>query len=43
MKIYLVDVQKYCRVTLEEIKAILCSGLEPSEWTRENIQPYLLY
>ena len=43
MKIYLVDRQKYFRVTYEEIKRILCSGLQPSEWTRENIQPYLLY
>lgn len=43
MQIYLVDVQKYINVTPEEAKAILCSGLQPSEWTRVNIQPYLLY
>ena len=43
MKIYLVDTQKYFRVTLEEAKRILASGLLPHEWTRENIQKYLLY
>lgn len=43
MKIYLVDKQKYFRVTLEEAKRILASGLQPYEWTRENIQPYLMY
>jgi hypothetical protein len=43
MKIYLVDKQKYFRVTFEEARRILCSGLMPNEWTRENIQPYLMY
>lgn len=43
MKIYLVDKQKYFRVTFEETRRILASGLMPSEWTRENIQPYLMY
>lgn len=43
MKIWLVDDQKYCRVTYQEIINILKSGLQPNEWTRENIQQYLLY
>lgn len=43
MKIYLVDKQKYFRVTFEEARRILVSGLMPNEWTRANIQPYLLY
>ena len=43
MKIYLVDQQKYFRVTYKEIMNILASGLEPNEWTRANIQPYLMY
>lgn len=43
MKIYLVDAQKYINVTYDEAKAILCSGLQPNEWTRVNIQPYLMY
>ena len=43
MKIYLVDVQKYYNVTFEEAKKILASGLQPNEWTRESIQPYLMY
>lgn len=43
MKIYLVDRQKYFRVTFEEARRILTSGLQPNEWTRVNIQPYLLY
>lgn len=43
MKIFLVDKQKYFRVTFEEAKRILASGLTPNEWTRINIQPYLLY
>lgn len=43
MKIYLVDIQKHINVTFEEAKAILCSGLMPNEWTRANIQKYLLY
>jgi hypothetical protein len=42
MKIYLVDRQKYFRVTFEEARRILTSGLQPNEWTRANIQPYLL-
>ena len=43
MKIYLVDRQRYFRVTFTEAKAILCSGLMPNEWTRANIQQYLLH
>ena len=43
MKIYLVDRQRYFRVTFEEAKRILTSGLEPNQLTRDNIQPYLLY
>ncbi len=43
MKIWLVDRQQYFRVTFEEVRRILGSGLQPSEWTRPNIQPYLLY
>lgn len=43
MKIWLVDRQRYFRVTFEEAKAILGSGLTPDQWTRANIQPYLLY
>ena len=43
MKIYLVDKQKYFRVTFEETRRILTSGLMPNEWTRANIQQYLLY
>ena len=43
MKIYLVDKQKYFRVTFEEMKNILCSGLTPDQWTRANIQQYLMY
>ena len=43
MKIYLVDKKRYFRVSLEEAKAILASGLQPYEWTRANIQPYLLH
>ena len=43
MKIYLVDKQQYFRVTLEEIKNILASGLTPDQWTLSNIQKYLLY
>lgn len=42
MKIYLVDKQKYFRVTFEEAKRILKSGLMPNEWTRANIQ-HILY
>ena len=43
MKIYLVDKQKYINVTFQEVMNILASGLNPEEWTRENVQPYLLY
>ena len=43
MKIWLVDDKKYFRVTYREIIAILQSGLQPREWTRANIQQYLLY
>lgn len=41
MKIYLVDKQKYFRVTFEEALRILASGLQPYEWTRANIQQLL--
>ena len=43
MKIYLVDRQRYFRVTFEEAKRILASGLQPDKWTLTNIQQYLLY
>ena len=43
MKIYLVDRDKYINVTFDEVMNILASGLNPNEWTRENIQKYLLY
>lgn len=43
MKIYLVDRRKYINVTFEEVMNILSSGLKPNEWTRDNIQKYLLY
>lgn len=43
MKIYLVDRQRYFRVTFDEAKRILVSGLQPYEWTLANIQQYLLY
>lgn len=43
MKIYLVDKQRYFRVTFEEALRILASGLTPDKWTRANIQQYLLY
>lgn len=43
MKIWLVDRQKYFRVTFEETKRIICSGLTPDKWTRANIQRFLMY
>ena len=43
MKIYLVDEQKWFNVTYDEARAILASGLHPTQWTRENIKPYLLF
>lgn len=43
MKIYLVDRQKYFRVTFEEMKNILKSGLTPDQWTRANIQQCLMH
>ena len=43
MKIYLVDKQKYFRVTFEEARRILASGLMPNEWTCSAIQPYLIH
>lgn len=43
MKIYLVDRQKYFNVTFEEALRILCSGLQPHEWTSYNIQRYLMH
>lgn len=43
MKIYLVDRKRYINVTFEEVMNILSSGLSPNEWTRDNIQKYLLY
>ena len=42
MKIWLVDKKKYFKVTFTEAKAILCSGLNPNEWTKSNIQQILL-
>jgi hypothetical protein len=43
MKIYLVDRKRYINVTFDEVMNILSSGLNPKEWTRDNIQKYLLY
>lgn len=43
MKIYLVDKRKYLKVTFEEAKRILCSGLDSAEWTLENILKYVLH
>lgn len=43
MKIYLVDKQRYIRVTYQEALAILASGLQPREWTSAAIQKYLMY
>ena len=37
MKILLVDIQKHYRVTFEETKRILTSGLAPKQWTQVNI------
>jgi hypothetical protein len=37
MIIHLADVQQPIKVTFEQAKAILCSGLMPNEWTRQNI------
>lgn len=42
MKIYIVDRKRYINVTFEEVMNILSSGLNPNEWTRDNIQKYLL-
>ena len=43
MKIYLVDRQRYFRVTFEEALNILKSGLTPDQWTRANIQQCLMH
>lgn len=43
MKIWLVDRQRYFRVTFEETKRILTSGLTPDQWTKANIQQFLIY
>lgn len=43
MKIWLIDKQCWFLVTLEEAKRIVNSGLTEFEFTRENIQQYLLY
>lgn len=43
MKIWLVDKQRYFRVTYIEIRKILQSGLTQDQWTRINIQPYLFF
>ena len=37
MKILLADTQKYYRVTFEETKRILTSGLSPDQWTSRKI------
>lgn len=41
MKIWLIDKQKWFLVTKEEGMRILKANLDV--WTRESIQPYLLY
>ena len=42
MKIWLVDKQKYFTVTYMEARNILAFGLQPWEWTRDNIQKIIL-
>lgn len=37
MKILLVDTRKHFKVTFNEMKAILTSGLTPDQWTKTNI------
>lgn len=37
MKIRTVD-QGYFRVTFEQAKKILCSGLKPQQWTKATLQ-----
>ena len=41
MKIFIVDKRKYLRVTYDEIKRILTSGLTPEQLTEENISALL--
>ena len=38
MKIYLVDRKRYVKVTFDAMMQILISGLQPNEWTIDNIQ-----
>ena len=37
MKIRLVDTQKYFKVTFNQMKIVLTSGLSPQQWTQTNI------
>lgn len=43
MCIFLVDKQQWFLVTQKEMEKIVNSGLKPNEFTRENIQKFLLY
>lgn len=37
MKILLVDTHKYFKVTFNQMKVVLTSGLTPDQWTKTNI------
>jgi hypothetical protein len=37
MKILLVDTHKYFKVTFNQMKIVLTSGLTPDQWTQTNI------
>lgn len=43
MCVWLVDKQQWFLVTQKEMQNIVNSGLRPEEFTRENIQQFLLY
>lgn len=43
MKIWLVDEKVWFNITYDEAKLLIASDLHPTKWTRENIQPYLLF
>lgn len=37
MKILLADTHKYFKVTFNQMKIVLTSGLSPQQWTQTNI------
>lgn len=41
MKIMLVDTHKYFKVTFNQMKIVLTSGLSPNQWTQANISTLL--